>query len=291
MRLSMRANVHDLHQAVQLGQLDCAQAILDQDNININDTVCGTTALSLALYKEKDSIFELLLCHKCTLRRLDLNKLSKDDKQRVEPPLVSACRLGNRNAVKLLLKYGATVDGMDNFQHTALWMATLQRYSDLVKLLLRHGASVNLSRLWTHSPLFFAVKYSSRRTEIAKVLVYHGADVTIASTLSLLYCAIVQGDQSMARLIVEAGYNVSKDERIRSESQSNTLTRNTDLSDWLGAELTTPVPLQRQCRTTIRNSIATLSKGRYFLDRLKQLPLPRSILNYLALSEIAWTTV
>lgn len=288
MRLSMRANIHDLHRAVQLGRSDWVQEILNQDNVNINGTVCGTTALSLALYKERNPIFELFLCHKCSSSRLDLNKLSKDDKQRIEPPLITACRLGNKRAVKLLLKFGAYVDSTDNFQHTALWMATLQRYTDLVKLLLCHGASVNPSHLWTHSPLFFAVKYSSRRTGIAKLLIYQGADVTIKSTLSLLYCAIIQGDQSMARLIVEAGYNVSKDERIRSEWESGALTRSEDLSNWLGVELTTPVPLQRQCRSTIRTTIAKAHRGRYFMDNLKELPLPKSILNYLALSELAW---
>ena len=291
MRLSMRANIHDLHRAVQLGQADCVRAILDEDNVNINGTVCGTTALSLCLYKERDPIFELLLCHKCSSSRLDLNKLSKDDKQRVEPPLITACRLGNNHAVKLLLKMGAYVDAKDNFQHTALWMATLQRYTDLVKLLLRHGASVNPSKLWTHSPLFFAVKYSSRRSQIAKLLVYQGADVTIASSLSLLYCAIIQGDQSMARLVVEAGYNVSKDDRVRTEWQSSILTRNKDLSEWLGVELTTPSPLQRQCRTAVRRAIATVHHGRHFLDRLQELPLPRSVLTYLALSEDAWEVI
>ena len=284
----LRANVHDLHAAICGGMEESVHSILDQDCVNLNATVCGTTALSLSLYKERASIFELLLCHKCSRGRLDLNKLSKDEKQRVEPPLITACRLGNKQAVKLLVRSGANVDCQDSFQHTAIWMATRQRYLDLVYWLIEAGASVNPSHLWTHSPLFFAVKYSSKRTEIAKLLIYNGSDVEVQSSMSLLYCAIVQGDLNVAKMVVEAGYNVSKDEKIRSEFEAGSLTRNQELIDWLGVELTQPASLQRQCRTAIRTTLSSISQGKHFLAHLARLPLPRSVLNYLALSEAAW---
>ena len=287
----LKANVHDLHQAIHTGMDDVVHEILDQDCVNLNATICGTTALSLALYKERSNIFELLLCHKCSQQRLDVNKLSKDEKQRVEPPLITACRLGNKQAVRLLVKSGANIDCMDNFQHTAIWMATRQRYIDLVQLLIRSGASVNPSNLWTHSPLFFAVKYSSKRTEIAKILIYSGADVEVQSSMSLLYCAIIQGDINIAKMIVEAGYNVSKDEKIKQEFSSGTLTRNEELIMYLDQEMTQPAMLQRQCRTAIRRNISNISKGKNFLGQLAQLPLPRSVLNYLALTERAWETM
>ena len=287
----VKANVHDLHQAILNGMEDTVHDILEQDSVNLNATICGTTALSLALYKERANIFEMLLCHKCARNRLDLNKLSKDEKQRVEPPLITACRLGNKQAVRLLVKNGANLDCMDNFQHTAIWMATRQRYIDLVQLLIRSGASVNPSNLWTHSPLFFAVKYSSKRTEIAKMLIYSGADVEVQSSMSLLYCAIVQGDIYVAKLVVEAGYNASKDEKARQEVNSGVLTRNKELLQWLSHEMCQPASLQRQCRTTIRRTLTHNAKGRSFLGHLAQLPLPRSVLNYLALNEKAWETM
>ncbi len=287
----IKVNVHDLHQAIHTGMEEVVHDILDQDCVNLNATICGTTALSLALYKERSTIFELLLCHKCTQHRLDVNKLSKDEKQRVEPPLITACRLGNKQAVRLLVKSGANIDCMDNFQHTAIWMATRQRYIDLVHLLIRSGASVNPSNLWTHSPLFFAVKYSSKRTEIAKILIFSGADVDVQSSMSLLYCAIIQGDINIAKMIVEAGYNVSKDEKIRQEFNAGSLTRNQELLMWLDIEQHQPASLQRQCRTAIRTSISNISKGKHFLAQLAQLPLPRSVLNYLALTERAWEAI
>jgi hypothetical protein len=291
MQCYLKANIHDLHQAIHTAMEDVVHEILEQDCVNLNATICGTTALSLALYKERSTIFELLLCHKCSQRRLDINKLSKDEKQRVEPPLITACRLGNKQAVRLLVKSGAIIDCMDNFQHTAIWMATRQRYIDLVQLLIRSGASVNPSNLWTHSPLFFAVKYSSKRTEIAKILIYSGADVEVQSSMSLLYCAIIQGNINIAKMIVEAGYNVSKDEKIRQEHDAGTLTRNGELTMWLDQEMTQPASLQRQCRTAIRGTISHISRGKHFLGQVAQLPLPRSVLNYLALTERAWETM
>ncbi len=188
----------------------------------------------------------------------------------------------------MLIASGSDVDCVDSYQHSALWMSTRQRHADLVTLLLQNGAVVNPSPKWTHSPLFFAVKYSSHRTEIARQLIYNGADVGVQSNTSLLYCAVVQGDVSIARLIVEAGYNVSKDERIRQEAKSETLTRNPELQSWFEEELTQPASLHRQCRTVIRNRISQVNDNKNFLLKLLQLPLPRSVVNFLALHEDAF---
>ena len=116
----------------------------------------------------------------------------------------------------LLVEWGVDLEGVDSFNHTALWMATRQRYTDMVKLLLLAGANVNPSLQWSFSPLFFAVKHSSKRADIAKLLIYHGADVrvNIKNGPSLLYCAIIQGNITTARLLVEAGYNASLDTKL-----------------------------------------------------------------------------
>ncbi|KAK2149126.1 hypothetical protein LSH36_466g02091 [Paralvinella palmiformis] len=280
----IRPNIHDLHHSIHVGQEDDILEILEHSSIDINATVCGTTALSLTLYKERYPIFRLLLDHPNISRQLNLNKLSKDDKQRFEPPLVTACRLGNREAVRLLIENGVDLEGEDNFQHTSLWMATSQRYMDIVEYLIASGANVNPSLLWTHSPLFFAVRCSSKRTEIAKMLIYHGAEVNIMKGLSLLYCAIIQGNLPIAKLIVDAGYNVSMDKKLRKELVLGLLSRNSVLLAWLEEELNVPASLQQQCRTIVRRNISSSHSGRFFLQKLQQLPLPQSIIHYLALT-------
>ncbi len=284
----VKANIHDLHHAIVALSWEDVQHVLEICTMDINTTVCGTTALSLSLYKDKPAVFKMMLCHQYCRGRLDINKLSKDDKQRLEPPLVTACRLGNPEAVHLLVQHGADLEGTDNFQHTPLWMATRQRHLELVTFLLNSGVNVNPSNVWTHSPLFFAVKYSSKRTDIAKVLIYNGAEVKLnmlKSGPSLLYCAIIQGDMSIARLIVDAGYNVSADDKVREEFAAGTLTRNRTLIDWLVAEMKTPTALQRQCRLVIRHAVCSSQNGCYFRQGLEKLPLPRTLIAYLSLAE------
>jgi ankyrin repeat protein len=281
---ALRPNIHDLHHSIHVGHEEDIQDILDQNTLDINATVCGTTALSLTLYKERCPIFRLLLDHPNISRQINLNKLSKDEKQRFEPPLVTACRLGNREALRLLIENGVDLEGKDNFQHTSLWMATSQRFTDIVEYLIASGANVNPSLMWTHSPLFFAVRCSSKRTEIAKMLIHHGAEVNITKGSSLLYCAIIQGDLPIAKLIVDAGYNVPVDEKIRAEFGSGLLSRNSILLSWLDEELHIPASLQRQSRGVIRKIISSSHSGRFFLVKLQQLPLPRSIIYYLALT-------
>lgn len=268
-----------------MGNADDVKEILNYDTADVNGTVCGTTALSLSLYKDKSLIFQLILYHAKAREKLDLNKLSKDEKARVEPPLVTACRLGARPAIRMLIKCGADLEGMDNFNHTPLWMATRRRYTDIVHLLINSGANVNPSQIWTHSPLFFAVKYSSKRTNIAKLLVKHGASVHIKKGGSLLYCAIIQGVVTVAKMIVEAGYQTSMDDKVRLEFMKGSLTRNKHLIGWLDEELHQPISLQRQCRTAIRDRIMYVSQGRNFLKFLCGLPFPKGVLAYLALED------
>lgn len=285
-----RSHIHDLHYNIQVGGAGDVEAVLGRELFDVNSTVCGSTALSLALYKEKAETVSLLLTHPATCNAVDINKLSKDDKQRVEPPLVTACRLGHMESIKMLLsRPEIDVEGCDNFHHTALWMATRQRFTEVVRLLITHGACVNPSPRWTHSPLFFATKYSSRRTDIARLLLLNGASVHLQSGgPSLLFCAIVQGNLHMAQMIVEAGYNVSSDAKIREEFSACTLSRHGAFLRWLQQEMQTPPTLQRQCRTVIRQQLMGAHSSRHFLLHIQQLPLPRSLLDYISLSGPAY---
>ena len=284
-------NIHDLHRAVSIGCFDDVTRILNSSELDLNTKVCGSTVLSLALYKEMNSIVVALLQYRPTAVAhhwvLDVNKLSKDDKNRLEPPLITACRLGNTTAVSLLLDHGADPEALDNFHHSALWMATRQRHHELVQVLIARGASVfTSSRQWSHSPLYFAVKYSSKRTEIAKTLIKNGASVHIDNAReSILFCAISQGTIHIAKLLVAAGYNVSRDAQIRENLQSGMLTRNSTLLKWLRFEQSNAPSLATQCRTSIRQSVVTCSHGQRFIDKLAMLPLPRCIISYLALHD------
>ena len=226
----------------------------------------------------------MLLYHERCKGIIDINKASRDDWQRVEPPLVTACRLGNKEAVQLLVDSGADLNAMDNYFHTALWMATRQRNSYLANLLIMRGASVNVSDQWFQSPLYLAVRYA-KRNDIAKILILNGSNVDIKGDKpfkwSLFHWATLYGAYDVAKLLVHAGYNVS------SESKSNTapVQYSQEFSDWLVSELRTVPPLQRQCRAVIRKCISNKTRGRFFVKHIKQLPLPRSLIANVAMQE------
>lgn len=279
-------NAHDLHQAILAGSASDVQEILDINTANIKATVCGATPLSLTLYKEKTPLFKMIITHRHTRELLDVNVLSKDDKIRLEPALVTACRLGNREAVTLLLKHpGIDLERTDSFRHAGLWMASRQRCTDLVKMLIEAGASVNPSDLSTRSPLFLAVEYSSKRKEIAKHLVYNGANLDIRKGQSLLYYAVMSGED-IARIVIEAGYNASCDEKVKRELATGMMTRNISLIDMLEYEIHNAPSLLRQCRTVIRNTVSKQCHGKHFLEKLESLPLPVTVLDHLTLRPV-----
>jgi ankyrin repeat protein len=57
--------------------------------------------------------------------------VSKDELNRREPPLITACRMHFTEGVISLVNAGADIDSQDNFGHTALWVAARQQMPDL----------------------------------------------------------------------------------------------------------------------------------------------------------------
>lgn len=90
-------------------------------------------------------------------------------------------------------------------------MATNKRDVDAVKKLLGRGADPNDHRVWQLSPLYFAIRYSSRRLPIAGMLIEAGANVGAHNARhSLLHVALRQGDRAVADLLLAVGYRVSQ---------------------------------------------------------------------------------
>jgi ankyrin len=69
-------------------------------------------------------------------------------RQRVDPagetPLMLASRVGNLDAVRVLMERGATIEAKDaQFEQTALMVAVRENHPQVVKLLVELGANVN----------------------------------------------------------------------------------------------------------------------------------------------------
>jgi len=104
------------------------------------------------------------------------------------PPLHSAARGRDTEMLKLLLRYGANVNAMNNDGETALAIAVKKweghKFNAITKaeILLTAGADVNLHKeqgpsycFKTTFPLYLAVETCN--TELVELLIKHGADV------------------------------------------------------------------------------------------------------------------
>jgi len=271
-----RANAYDLHLAIVNFSLCEVQKLLLCGVVDINQPVKGSTALSLALYSGNDDIFNALLDSQDSHKPnpLDVNCLSRDQQLRVEPPIVTAARLGNYAAVCRLLALGADIEAMDNIGHSALWIAAKQRQFAVAVELIRGGARVCVSSRASWLPVFAAARLTSRRTDIAQLLILCGADDFNTDGESLLKRLVAPGRLNAVALLWNAAY-------VRVESSS--MSDNSDVAEFLRSITRQPASLQHQCRWAIRHVVSMSTHGSNYLPAILTLPLPKRMLNYVAL--------
>jgi ankyrin repeat protein len=95
--------------------------------------------------------------------------------------LMIAAEEGNENLAKLLVEYGADVNGIDADGHTALMEAANGGHLNVVKFLIEHGANVNaaatLSVDYTGSNTALMHASEKGHVNVVKLLIKHGADI------------------------------------------------------------------------------------------------------------------
>lgn len=138
-------------------------------------------------------------------------------KRRRDEALVDACMFGDAAAVaKILDTGGANIDGHRNCRYSPLVAASLCRDASsklaVVKMLLDRGASVRGEVRWRRNPLYAACHAMSRSAadeEVAVVLVRHGADVDLASSVvrnrTPLFYAVDGKKEDLVLHLLEAG--------------------------------------------------------------------------------------
>lgn len=278
-----KMNIYDLHQAIKSQQDTMVEYILEetkQHKVDLNATVYGCTALSLSLYKQTKNIFDLLVHHH---NQIDLNKISRDDRNRLEPPLVTATRLCDTQSVERLLLLGAQIDSTDSFNHTALWTATRQRHIGILKRLIHSGASVSPSEQLSCSPFYLCMRYGHKRKELAQCLIYNGAFINMKSDISFLHQTLCSNNSSIIELLIEAGYNVSADKGFIEGLRKDEYVLSEELRNILEDELSTPQPLLRQCRSKIRHLVSEKNNGQFFMKHISTLPIPSTMQSYLTI--------
>lgn len=288
---SQRATPQDLHIAIISRNLLEVKYLL-QFGVDAGIPVSGATPISVALYRQDNEMLKTLLDHHNHRQAFNLDLPSRDHVRRVEPPLITACRFNNFEAVQLLVESGANLEAVDHDGRTALHMAVYQRSLTIVQYLIDKGVSVNPSKHYSKSPLFASLGESERREKIAELLILSGADVLVeVPTSSLLSYTVARSRTSLPyrrilQLMISAGYCIATDSRARRQWQTDaSFAANSELYDIVSYELANPISLQRLCLFAIRQSVSVSCRGRYFQQSLQKLPLPRPLLDLVALSD------
>jgi len=119
-------------------------------------------------------------------------------------------RSADEEIVALLLRYGASPNVLDNTRVTPLMEAAGRCNARIVGMLCASGAELNLQ-----SPMGTPLGYAWQNTEIAKMLLDHGADPNLPGG-NFLHRAIKSGVPGMVALLLEYGANPNaKDGKLR----------------------------------------------------------------------------
>lgn len=173
-----------------------------KNSIKINDIrlTSGTTILSFAVYRQLSAIVAVLV------ESCDANLLSVDHLGRIEPPICTAVRLGNKEISKLLLSTEtANPNQVDYFNRTPIWWAVKVGRLDLVELILSHE-TFRLDHKYFYfrdsSPVYLAAKYVNKGLqEILERLIKSGFEHYCNGEIATL----VQCNSECAKLLHECG--------------------------------------------------------------------------------------
>ena len=109
----------------------------------------------------------------------DIFKKANPDNQDYNEALITACEIGNINAVKILLNRGADIDARNYFGSSGLLVAAMQgnEYIEVIEILLDRGADINARDNDGYTPLIWAGEYGN--IEVFKLLLARGADINV----------------------------------------------------------------------------------------------------------------
>lgn len=158
-----------LHAAAESNQVEIA-TLLATKGADVGVTDCrGATPLHYAA-RESSGVVDLLLKYNVHVDPRDLSGYT---------PLMSAVSYDNTEAVRALLKKGASIKSATlptkYWGFTALDRAAERKQTEIAEMLISYGASVNSGCGWEMGPLQYAAKAGS--VELVEMLIAHGAKV------------------------------------------------------------------------------------------------------------------
>jgi ankyrin repeat protein len=113
--------------------------------------------------------------------------------------------------VELFLDAGIDPNVPDQYGNTALIMATIQGYEDIVDLLLDHGADIkSRDKKFQATPLIWAALKG--QTAVAKLLIDKGADLNAKENrngMTALYAAVLKGYTEMVKIFLAKDVDIN----------------------------------------------------------------------------------
>ena len=277
---------YDLFTAIEAGSVRGVRSVLlSYPDLDLNFHIKNITPLSLALYKKQLDIFHLFMRHNERGQRMDLDMISKDHLGRVEPPIITACRLHFLEGVMTLVNQGAEIDCPDGQGHTALRVAALLQMPDLVSYLISKGASVNRADRFRCTPLLAALMYRVS-SMIIKMLIVHGSTLYSlhpSAERCPLFWAAKHGNSEIVKLVLTAGVPVTQVRTVKA-ALMNSFHVDSAIMELLETETRCPPSLQHLCKCVLRHSVSSLSSGKHFVKNIESLPLPLSLIQFLLLN-------
>ena len=277
---------YELFAAIEAGSLTRVRnVLLSYPDLDFNFHIKDVTPLSLTLYRRRFDIFHLFLRHQAKIGNINLNMISKDSLGRMEPPIITACRLHFLEGVVTLVRKGADIDMTDNQGHTALWVASRQQMPDLVEYLINNGASVSKTDKFNCTPLLAGLMYRVS-SMIIRHLIIHGSPLSApirwsSPEQSPLFWATKNGNLEIVKLILQAGVGLWEVRSVRMALSNNDV--DCEILGVLDSETLLPPSLQQQCKLVVRDCIRQCGHGKSFVKNMQTLPLPPSIIQFLLL--------
>ncbi|WCL40177.1 ankyrin repeat protein [Pigeonpox virus] len=130
-----------------------------------------------AIYNYDLDMIEFLLRNK-----VDPNKemVLVDPMDYNRTPLVVSASLGHTEIVKILLKYGANIDGrISTWFTSALHTAVQYNKYETARLLLENGANVNIQDYELMTPMHTTLLHNPFNEKMVRLLLKYGADIRL----------------------------------------------------------------------------------------------------------------
>lgn len=159
--------------------------------------------------KLKSAIYENdIVFLKSNLDAYNINTRFEDEDN--DTLLLFAIGISRNDSYKFFLHNGADVyvtnELKENLLHAIVYSGDINRLDFIIK----QGYSLNINEKTIDGATPLLVSVALRRSDIAKILIYNGADVNIPDNegLTPLHLACQEGDIELVKLLIEKGANI-----------------------------------------------------------------------------------